>query len=386
MSTPAPKRARRAAADEDAASGARTRKAPRVAAAAGSSSRQAAKSVCEPRSLSATLLELTAEIRAWRERGQDPSERELELLKSASHDLRMIVAEQRKEERERERRQQEEALDETPLSFDMLAQALSWLSGAELAVAARTSKHFRRVAPEAVRLHLERLVKHAGRPFRRQEMCIDLLKQVEQERKRVPAILSQISRNTIQFSALFDELQGMLPQVLASMAPLIVAKMRELRRIGKGDDPHDELPMMRDGMMLLLDQASISQRELVDIEKDVLDHLEGEKNSDDDIKMVTGAMSLIRRMPAAVIEKRISTVMWWLTNGAEGDAHDALEGLASLSPETLASLNVKAAIAAAPLANSKNRDIRNQLSRLVRSIPGDCEPPSGPRAPAPPRL
>ena len=118
----------------------------------------------------------------------------------------------------------------------------------------------------------------------------------------------------------------------------------------------------------------------------MLDHLEGEKNSDDDIKMVTGAMSLIRRMPAAVIEKRVSTVMWWLTNGAEGDAHDALEGLASLSPETLASLNVNAAIAAAPLANSKNRDIRNQLSRLVRSIPGDCEPPSGPRAPAPPRL
>ena len=137
MSTPAPKRARRAAADEDAASGARTRKAPRVAAAAGSSSRKAAKSVCEPRSLSATLLELSAEIRAWRERGQDPSERELELLKSASHDLRMIVAEQKKQERERERRQQEEALDETPLSFDMLAQALSWLSGAELAVSAR---------------------------------------------------------------------------------------------------------------------------------------------------------------------------------------------------------------------------------------------------------
>ena len=86
------------------------------------------------------------------------------------------------------------------------------------------------------------------------------------------------------------------------------------------------------------------------------------------------ALIMMSHMPAAVIEKHIDSVMFWVIAEPEEDGDffvqpTALQVIAKLAPKTLASLNLKAQIAAAPLAESKLRSEREQVAKLLKSIP-----------------
>ena len=149
-------------------------------------------------------------------------------MQKAFSALGSILRDQREQERERKRLKELEALDETPLSSDLLAHALSWLSAADLAAATQSSKHFHRTSPEAVRLHLDRLVQNVDLRFRRNELSIELLKDVEDECRRVSAILSQVSpAQTLTEDSAFEELMELRPQVICSMSKPIMAKVQE---------------------------------------------------------------------------------------------------------------------------------------------------------------
>ena len=69
--------------------------------------------------------------------------------------------------------------------------------------------------------------------------------------------------------------------------------------------------------MIVLGRARLPSQELVKIEKDVMDHLEGERNAELGVFQVMGAFTLIRRMPPATIQKHIQKLLWWVTNGEE---------------------------------------------------------------------
>ena len=355
MSTPAKRP--RAVDDDAAASAAPTkRKAQRVQKEGG-----------EAQSFSATLLDFTAEVHAWRQRGQGPNERERELVQKAFSALGSILRDQREQERERKRLKELEALDETPLSSDLLAHALSWLSAADLAAATQSSKHFHRTSPEAVRLHLDRLVQNVDLRFRRNELSIELLKDVEDECRRVSVILSQVSpAQALTEDSAFEELMELRPQVICSMSKPIMAKVQEFHASKIDPDAESFIAAsIRDNLMIVLGRARLPSQELVKIEKDVMDHLEGERNAELGVFQVMGAFTLIRRMPPATIQKHIQKLVWWVMNGEE-DALEALECLEALSPATLGPF--KAQIAGAPIASSKRSRETDKVRKLLKSI------------------
>ena len=85
------------------------------------------------------------------------------------------------------------------------------------------------------------------------------------------------------------------------------------------------------------------------------------------------ALNLMVCMPAAVIEKHIGSVMLLLNNKEEEDSEllqkFCLDVITKLAPEKLASLNLKPQIAAISLAKSNFRYEREQVAKLLKTIP-----------------
>ena len=83
------------------------------------------------------------------------------------------------------------------------------------------------------------------------------------------------------------------------------------------------------------------------------------------------------RMPAAVIEKHIGSVMLLLNRTGQNFSccyfklvqERCLEVVSKLAPEKLASLNLKSQIAAISLAKSNLRSDREKVAKLLKSIP-----------------
>ena len=88
----------------------------------------------------------------------------------------------------------------------------------------------------------------------------------------------------------------------------------------------------------------------------------------------TGAVKLMSHMPAAVIEKHIGSVMLLLNRKEEDEyytvfQYHCLNVITKLSPEKLASLNLKPQIETISLAKSNNYFEREQVAKLLKTIP-----------------
>ena len=163
--------------------------------------------------------------------------------------------------------------------------------------------------------------------------------------------------------------------VLCSFADLLWAKVQELTPSADADN--SRLHRARTQLLRCLMLAGLPQDELAKNEKIVADYLERATTQG---RSPLGGLFLMKVMPAFVIMKRIELVMRWLSDENMDYAEEALQSLQRLSPQQLASLNVKDEIAAAPIASSKKKDTgfdnllanrthREVVSLLLRSIP-----------------
>ena len=376
LQTPAATKRARAADDEDAASAAPTRKARRVEAEC--SAVEAGSSSAASAPLSATLSVLISQLRAREASGHALDQSERELCSTAIIAMGgLLHSEEKKDEAP--------PPDETLLSFDLLVHTLTFCSPDGLTKAAAVSRHFYRAVPQAVRQQLERLQKapwtrklcNCSAPLHGQcaGCYIKVLAQTEEERKRMPGLLTQLGQGGQAASGAADELNDMQSHVLCSFADLLWAKVQELTPSADADN--SRLHRARTQLLRCLMLAGLPQDELAKNEKIVADYLERATTQG---RSPLGGLFLMKVMPAFVIMKRIELVMRWLSDENMDYAEEALQSLQRLSPQQLASLNVKDEIAAAPIASSKKKDTgfdnllanrthREVVSLLLRSIP-----------------
>ena len=263
---------------------------------------------------------------------------------------------------------------ETPLNFDDMVHTLSFLDCKSLAAAAVVSRHWCRAAPEAVTFRLNHLSgTYSSFTFfaRRPAPTAQLLAQVEREFKRIPPLIQQInlSQSESEFEQTRDELEVVERHVLRLHSNLLWGKVREAGRDASENTHAFEL---RERLFQLLMYAYVPADELAPHASCVVDVLPS--CPPEGLRYVSTALQMMSRMPATVIEKHIDSVMFWVIAEPQeyGDffiQSTALQVIANLAPKTLASLNLKAQIAAAPLAKSKLRSEREQVAELLKKIP-----------------
>ena len=263
---------------------------------------------------------------------------------------------------------------ETPLNFDDMVHTLSFLDCKSLAAAAVVSRHWCRAAPEAVTFRLNHLSgTYSCFTFfaRRPAPTAQLLAQVEREFKRIPPLIQQmnLSQSESEFEQTRDELEVVERHVLRLHSNLLWGKVREAGRDASENTHAFEL---RERLFQLLMYAYVPADELAPHASCVVDVLPS--CPPEGLRYVSTALQMMSRMPATVIEKHIDSVMFWVIAEPQeyGDffiQSTALQVIANLAPKTLASLNLKAQIAAAPLAKSKLRSEREQVAELLKKIP-----------------
>ena len=265
---------------------------------------------------------------------------------------------------------------ETPLNFDDMVHTLSFLDCKSLAFATAVSRHWRRAAPEAVKSRLNYLSgayscygSLLGEPPTAQ-----LLAQVERDFKETPALIQRLSlsQTDLEFQKTSDELKGVQTHVRRLHSNLLWEKVRE---IGQDASENKHAFEQRDQLFSILTYAQLPEDEVAPHAACVVDALRTFGARTDVFSVYcTGAVKLMSHMPAAVIEKHIGSVML-LLNRKEQDGYynvfqyRCLNVITKLSPEKLASLNLKPRIAAISLAKSNLPSERELVAKLLKTIP-----------------
>ena len=260
--------------------------------------------------------------------------------------------------------------EETPLIFDDLVHTLGFLTSEDLGSAAQVSRHFSRAVLPAVRHRLD----HFGGIFSsfelgyRHTLGVPLLARVEYEFKRLPAILALIKSGEAgaEVTEALDELTDMDPNVLYLHADQLWEKLGELK---------DEIDNHSRGELLsCLCEANIPEDQLADHVADLMYELN--RGDECPTRAYTGllALRLTKRMPVPVLEMHVDTLVSWLMHDSGFIATQALEALERMGIAKLASLQLKAKIASAPVATStkrQDRSAREQFVGLLAQLPAD---------------
>ena len=270
---------------------------------------------------------------------------------------------------------------ETPLNFDDMVHTLSFLDCKSLAAAAVVSRHWCRAAPEAVKFRLNHLsgtycgFEFFGNDWELRSPTAQLLAQVEREFKEAPALIQQLnlSKTSSELERTKDDLLEVDTHVMRLHSNLIWEKVRQ---VGWDASETKDAFRLREKLFNILRHARLPVDELAPHASCVVDALRpsGDASASEIPRYCLNAMGIMNHMPAAVIEKHIDSLMLLLKEAGDEDGDffiqsDALEVIAKLAPETLALLNLKAQIAAAPLAKSQRRSEREQVVKLLKSIP-----------------
>ena len=267
---------------------------------------------------------------------------------------------------------------ETPLNFDDMVHTLSFLDCESLAAASVVSRHWRRAAPEAVKFrlnHVSGAYSCFAFRFGQPPPTAQLLAQVERGFEETPALIQQLSlsQTRSEFIQTRDELKGVQKHVLRLHSNLLWEKVREA---GLDASENKDAFQQRERLFDILAHAQLPEDELAPHAACVVDAL---RTSGATINSATNiyCLHMMSHMPAAVIEKHIDAVMLLMNKKKDND-HDpifkivqifCLKAIAKLAPETLASLNLKAQIAATPLANSDLRSERERVANLLKTFP-----------------
>ena len=200
-----------------------------------------------------------------------------------------------------------------------------------------------------------------------------LLAQVERDFKETPALIQRLSlsQTDLEFRKTSDELRGVQEHVLRLHSNLLWEKVRE---IGQDASENKHAFEQRDQLFSILTYAQLPEDEVAPHAACVVDALRTfGARTDLDPAFCLRALKLMSHMPAAVIEKHIGSVMLVL-HEQEGRKltvlfeQYCLDVITKLSPEKLASLNLKPQIAAI-FKRSSCRSERAKLKRLLRTIP-----------------
>ena len=258
--------------------------------------------------------------------------------------------------------------EETPLIFDDLVHTLGFLTSEDLGSAAQVSRHFSRAVLPAVRYRLDCFggITSSFELGYKHTLGVPLLARVEYEFKRLPTVLAQIKSGEAgtEVTEALDELTDMDPNVLYLHADQLWEKLGELK---------DEVDNHSRGELLsCLCEANIPEDQLADRVGDLIYELT--RGDECPTRAYTGllALRLTKRLPVSVLEKHVDTLMSWLMHDSGFIACQALEALERMGIEKLASLQLKAKIASAPVATSskrQDRSARDQFLSLLAQLP-----------------
>ena len=258
--------------------------------------------------------------------------------------------------------------EETPLIFDDLVHTLGFLTSEDLGSAAQVSRHFSRAVLPAVRYRLDCFggITSSFELGYKHTLGVPLLARVEYEFKRLPTVLAQIKSGEAgtEVTEALDELTDMDPNVLYLHADQLWEKLAELK---------DEVDNHSRGELLsCLCEANIPEDQLADRVGDLIYELT--RGDECPTRAYTGllALRLTKRMPVSVLEKHVDTLVSWLMHDSGFIACQALEALERMGIEKLASLQLKAKIASAPVATSskrQDRSARDQFLSLLAQLP-----------------
>merc|ERR1711935_1035549 len=258
--------------------------------------------------------------------------------------------------------------EETPLIFDDLVHTLGFLTSEDLGSAAQVSRHFSRAVLPAVRYRLDCFggITSSFELGYKHTLGVPLLARVEYEFKRLPTVLAQIKSGEAgtEGTEALDELTDMDPNVLYLHADQLWEKLGELK---------DEVDNHSRGELLsCLCEANIPEDQLADRVGDLIYELT--RGDECPTRAYTGllALRLTKRLPVSVLEKHVDTLVSWLMHDSGFIACQALEALERMGIEKLASLQLKAKIASAPVATSskrQDRSARDQFLSLLAQLP-----------------
>ena len=150
----------------------------------------------------------------------------------------------------------------------------------------------------------------------------------------------------------------------------------KVREAGRDASENKDAFKLREGLFGILIGAQLQEDELAPHAACVVDALQTSGATINSATTNFYYLHMMSHMPATIIEKHIDSVML-LLNWNDKDNNGTLPSLqknclkviAKLTPETLASLNLKVQIAAAPLANSNLRSERELVAKLLKTIP-----------------
>ena len=265
---------------------------------------------------------------------------------------------------------------ETPLLFDDMVHTLSFLDCKSLSIAPAVSRHWRRAAPEAVMFRLNHLSgAYSCYGSMLGEPTAQLLAQAEREFNETPALIQRfsLSQTDPEVQQTSGDLKRVQTHVLRLHSNLLWEKVREA---GEDESGSKEVLMYRYRLFAFLSAAELPEDNVAPHAACVVNMLQtfGEARTKLSPIYCLDALALMSRMPVAVIEKHIGSAML-LLNKNEEDAHCelvrifCLKVITKLSPEKLASLNLKPRIAAILHAKLLSRSEREHLTKLLRTIP-----------------
>ena len=189
----------------------------------------------------------------------------------------------------------------------------------------------------------------------------------------MPALIQRLSvSQTYAESEPFSaELRGVATIVLRLHSDLLWEKVREAGRDASESKVSYE---QRKRLFTILRYADLPEDELAPHAACVVDALQTfGARTDLDSTYCVSALGLMSRMPPAVIEEHIGSVMLVLNLEDVHYLHQkcCLDVIEKLTPEKLASLNLKPQIqiAAISLAKSNIRSQREQVAKLLKTIP-----------------
>ena len=265
---------------------------------------------------------------------------------------------------------------ETPLLFDDMVHTLSFLDCKSLSIAPAVSRHWRRAAPEAVMFRLNHLSgAYSCYGSMLGEPTAQLLAQAEREFNETPALIQRfsLSQTDPEVQQTSGDLKRVQTHVLRLHSNLLWEKVREA---GEDESGSKEVLMYRYRLFAFLSAAELPEDNVAPHAACVVNMLQtfGEARTKLSPIYCLDALALMSRMPVVVIEKHIGSAML-LLNKNEEDAHCelvrifCLKVITKLSPEKLASLNLKPRIAAILHAKLLSRSEREHLTKLLRTIP-----------------
>ena len=254
--------------------------------------------------------------------------------------------------------------EETPLIFDDLVHALSFLTPQELGSAAQVSRHFRRAVESAVATRLDRL----GGFYSCFELAhgvtsgVPLLVRLEREFMRLPELIAKIKSggSSSEVNGVLEEVKEMDHNVKFLHSDLLWAKLDDLEQ----EDTDDTV---RAHLLSLLHDAKIPEDWLADYVGYPMYELDMREDCNSFNALC--ALFLMDDMPSSVIETHVDTLLWWvMSDHSSGVCSQAFRVIKKLGPKKLASLKLAGKIASAPLATSKNRCQREEVANLVARI------------------